>query len=131
MSLRDDILGDPACAEALAARDCIELARIRSVGRTKANNLEIGNGTILSTIGLVAGNSVLDEINTNPDYRYVKPLVEQGRLLIGTPLVVFSLGAMVTKGVLTQALADRLIALGRSPNPYTPQEVAAAMFSQE
>lgn len=131
MALRDDILADPACAVALAAKDCAELARIRSIGRVRSNSREVGNGTILDTIGFVAGNALLDEINTNTNYRYVKPLFEQGRLLIGSALVVATLQTMVTGGLVTQANADKLVALGKEPNPYTAQEVAVAVFNED
>ncbi len=131
MTLRDDILADPACATALAAKDCAELARIRSVGRIRPFNREIGNGTILETIGFAAGNALLDEITTNVNYRHVKPLVEQGRLLVGSALVQASLQAMVAGAIITQANADKLVALGREPHPYTAQEVAAAVFNED
>jgi hypothetical protein len=127
MGLREDILADPACATALAARDCIEMARIRSIGRTRANAREIGNGTILETLGIAAGNALLDEINTNASYRYVKPLVEQGRLLIGAALVQATVQSMVP-AVLTQAQADTLCALGKEPDPLTLQEVGDALY---
>jgi hypothetical protein len=127
MTLRDDILADPACNVARAARDCAEMARIRSVGRTQSNKREIGNGSILETIGITAGNKLLDEINTNTVYRYVKPLVDQGRLLIGSPLVVATLQSMVPAFV-AQADVDKLTALGKDPWPYTAQEVADALY---
>ncbi len=41
---------------------------------------EIGNGLILSTVGLEVGNALLDVLNGAPDFRYIKPLLEQGRL---------------------------------------------------
>jgi bacterioferritin-associated ferredoxin len=46
MGLREDILADPACAAALAARDLNELARIMSIGHTCGNMREIGNNTL-------------------------------------------------------------------------------------
>jgi hypothetical protein len=45
-TLRAQIQGDPACTAALAARDCAEMARIRSVCRTCGNMREIGNNTL-------------------------------------------------------------------------------------
>lgn len=131
MTLRDDILADPACSVALAARDCTELARIRSIGRTRATSLEIGNGTILETIGITSGNKLLDTINGTVDFRYVKPLVEQGRLLIGSALVQATLQSLVAASVITQVEADKLCALGKEPNPYTPSEIADALFNPD
>ena len=130
MGLREEILANPACDEALAARDCHVLARIMSIGRTRTNNREIGNGTILEVMGLTAGNALLDVINNNVDFRYVKPLVEQGRLLIGSALVHATLQSMVP-AVISQVEADCLIALGFDPVALTPQEVAAAVFNTD
>lgn len=130
MSLRDDILADPACATALAARDCVEMARIRSIGRTRANTREIGNGTILEVLGIASGNALLDVINGNADFRYVKPLVEQGRLLIGSALVQATVQSMVPT-VLTQGQGDALCALGKEPDPLTAHDVAEAVFNAD
>lgn len=132
MNLRDQVLNDPACTDAYAMKDCAEIARIRTlaVGRTQPNNREIGNGTILATIGVISGNKLLDEINNNALYRYVKPLVEQGRLLIGSPLVVGTLQSMVP-AFISQAEADLLIALGRDAQPYTAADVADALFNDD
>jgi hypothetical protein len=128
MTLRDEILADPACATALAARDCAEMARVRSIGRTRPNAREIGNGTILETLGIAAGNVFLDAINTNADFRYVKPLIESGRLQIGKTLVQATVQSMVP-AVLTQAQADALCALGKEPDPLTQQEVGEALYN--
>ncbi|MDB5937526.1 MAG: hypothetical protein JWQ01_4870 [Massilia sp.] len=132
MSLRDDILADPACSAARTARDCVEMARIRSLAatRTRPNGREIGNGSILETIGVASGNKLLDEINSNTLYRYVKPLVDQGRLLIGSPLVAGTLLSMVP-AIITQAEADRLVALGKDPWPYSAIEVADALYNAD
>jgi hypothetical protein len=131
MTLRDDILADPACAPAYATKDCVRLAEIRSVGRTKANAREIGSGSIIETIGIPAGNALLDILmSTDPasPYRHVAPLIEQGRLLIGSPLVQATVQSFVPD-TLTQAQATALCALGLEPRPYTAQEVAAALFA--
>jgi hypothetical protein len=132
MSLRDDILADPACSAARAVRDCAEIARIRSLSaaRTRPNSREIGNGSILDTLGVASGNKLLDEINTNPLYRYVKPLVEQGRLLIGSPLVAGTLLSMVPE-IITPAEADKLVALGNDPWPFSASEVADALYNPD
>lgn len=130
MSLRDEILANPVCADALAARNCEELARIMSVGRTRANTREIGNGSILETLGIAAGNALLDVINSDATFRYVKPLVNQGRLLIGAPLVQATVQSLAS-AVLTQEQANALCALGHEPNPYTAQDVAEAVFNPD
>ena len=121
------------CSTALlATRDTTAIAAAVNVGRVKANMLEIGNGSILNTIGIAAGNRLLDVINTVADYRYVKPLVDQGRLLIGSPLVQATVQNFTTVAggsVLTQAQADALCALGKSPDLVTELDVRRALWS--
>lgn len=129
MTLRDEILA--ACSEELiASRDCDAIAAKVSTGRVRPNRREIGYGTILETVGFEAGNLLCDEIVNNPNYRYVKPLLDQGRMLVGSPLVGFALQSMVPS-IITQAHADKLKALGFESNPCTPQEVAAAIFNPD
>ena len=41
---------------------------------------EIGVGTILDVMGLDAGNSFLDVIFTQPQFRYIKLVIEAGKL---------------------------------------------------
>ena len=130
MALREDVHANPACAVALAARDCVDLARIMSIGRTALNKREIGNGTILEVLGLGSVNALLDVINNNTNFRYVKPLVEQGRMMIGSPLVRATLQSLVP-AVLTQVEADRLLALGVDPDPYTASDMAEALFNTD
>lgn len=118
------------CSAALiASRDTQAIADTLNIGRKRPNNKrEIGNGTILETIGLVAGNALLDVINNAPDFRHVKPLVEQGRLLIGSKLVQLTLQSLVGT-VLTQGQADALCALGFEPDPVSELDVRIAMGS--
>lgn len=113
-------------AEMIASRDYDAIAAAVNVGRVKPSTREIGNGTILEVLGLQAGNALLDVINTVPDFRHVRPLVEQGRLAIASPLVQATVQSMVPS-VLTQAQADALCALGVDPDPVTAQQVAEAI----
>lgn len=113
-------------AEMIASRDYDAIAAAVNVGRVKPSTREIGNGTILEVLGLQAGNALLDVINTVPDFRHVRPLVEQGRLAIASPLVQATVQSMVPS-VLTQAQADALCALGVDPDPVTARQVAEAI----
>ena len=118
-------------AALIASRDYDAIAAAVNVGRTKPNTREIGNGTILEVLGLATGNSLLDVINTVPDFRYVKPLVEQGRLTVGSPLVQSTVQALVPMGVLKQAEADALCALGFDADPVTALQVNQALVSDD
>jgi hypothetical protein len=133
MELRSKALADPACAPFIEARDCQKLAELLSVGRTRLNDREIGYGSIIETLGIVDGNTLIDHIEGNPALKYVVPLLAQGRLRIGSPVTQGAVQSFVsiTPTVLTQANADKLKALGQDLNPYTPVDVAAALFSEE
>ena len=118
-------------AALLASRDFDAIAAFVSADRKKPSTREIGNGTILEVLGLTAGNALLDVVNTVPDFRHVKPLVEQGRLTVGSPLVQATVQALVPMGVLTQPQADALCALGFDPDPVTALQVNQALVSDD
>lgn len=126
MTLLQEI-ANKCSTELIASREHGEIARIVSIGRTKPSAREIGNGTILEVLGLSAGNALLDVIQAAPDFRHVKPLVEQGRLIVGSPLVAMALAGIVAQGVISQADADKLLAISTEPDPVSVQQVIAAM----
>ena len=125
MSLIDEITAK-CPPELIAAKEHGQIAALVSAGRTKPSTREIGNGTILETIGLQYGNAMLDVIYSAPNFRHVKPLLEQGRLIVGSPLVVGTIQSMVP-AVFPQVVADRLLALAVEPAPVSVQEVIQAM----
>lgn len=129
MTLYDEIitsgfLTNPPDHEAIAAA--------LSQGRKKIVPTEIGNGLVLATLNLTVGNALLDVLNSVPDFRHVKPLLEQGRLDISTPLARSALDSLV--GVVegfTQAHADALKALAEQPDVITPARVARVLEGAE
>lgn len=110
------------------SRDTLAIAAMISVDRVKANTLQIGNGAILEAIGLTAGNSFLDAVNTTPAFRYVKPMLDRSTLHVGSPLVQATVQSLVPT-VLTLAQADALCALGKSPDPVTELDVRKALYA--
>ena len=125
MAILDEIRAK--CPPALIARrDDVAVAARVSDGRVKPNKREFGNGSILETLGLAAGNAFLDVIYTAPNFRYLKPLLEQGRLVVGSPLMQATLQSMAPL-TLTQVQADALCALGLDPDPVTALDVRVAM----
>jgi hypothetical protein len=121
-----------ACAQPLADKDIVELARILSIGRTRPSALEIGNGMILQALGVEAGNKLLDHIASADELRHVRPLLDQGRLTIGASVVQVALQSFVAlPDVLSQADADMLCALGLEPDPLTQQDVADALYNPD
>ncbi|MDN4061302.1 hypothetical protein QPK31_24075 [Massilia sp. YIM B02769] len=127
-ALRTAARANPACAALVAAKDCRALALLLSNGRTRPSATEIGYGTILEVIGIAAGNQLIDFIKGNPELRHVVPLLEQGRLRIGSPVTQAAVQSFVGAGAVAQADADTLCALGREPAPLTAAEVEDALF---
>ena len=123
MTLRDEILTG---GFNLTNRDDGAIATALSTGRVKLAPTEIGNGGILEAIGMAAGNILLDVINSAPDFRHVKSLLEQGRLRIDSALVRATLDSLVP-AVLTSDQATKLKALAEVPDPVSAQQVAQAL----
>lgn len=113
--------------ELITAKEHGQIAALVSAGRTRPSAREIGNGTILETIGLTHGNAMLDVIYNDASFRHVKPLLEQGRLIVGSPLVVATIQGMAANGVIPAAARDVLLALTVEPAPVSVQEVIKAM----
>ena len=129
MDLRAEILA--LCSpELLAQRDTQAIAEAVSVGRVKRVPADIGNGTILATIGIVAGNALLDAIAGTAEYRHVKPLLEQGRLRVDSDLVRATLDGLVPS-VLTAEQAQALKALGEQPDPVDEYAVRCIAWSDD
>lgn len=117
--------------ELIASRDCHAIAAAVSEGRKKPNRREIGYGSILETVGFEAGNAISDELTNNQVYRYVKPLLEQGRMLIGSAMVWAALDGMVSKQIITASEADKLKALGLEDDLISPLEVAQVLYNAD
>ena len=130
VELRAKALGDPACAPFIESRDCQKLAELLSVGRTKLNNVEIGYGTILEVVGIADGNALIRNIKADTNFEFVVPLMDQGRLRIGSPVAQGAVQSFVARGWITQPQADAIKTVGRSPDPVTPMDVAAALFTE-
>ncbi len=130
MGLKEDILANSSCTALVEARDCTGIAALMSAGRVGDNGREIGSGTIIEILGLTAGNAFLDILlnaSSASPFRHVKPLVEQGRLRIGSKMVQEQVMVLVPT-VLTLDQANALCLVGQCPNPYTALDIADALF---
>jgi len=131
MTLRDEILSRPDCADALAARDCGALAEILSAGRTKVIDYSIGYGTVLEVLGAEAGSAFLDGLTalaaTSSPVKWALKLLDRGELNIGAAATRGQLDALASAGVMPQAVADVLKGLAIVPDPYSIQDVILAM----
>lgn len=117
--------------ELIASRDCHAIAAAVNVGRKRPNKKEIGYGSIIEAVGFEVGNTISDELTSNPIYRYVKPLLEQGRLLIGSVMVWTALDGMVANNLISKDTADKLKALGLEDAPVDFLEVSEALFNRD
>lgn len=116
----------------IASGDHIFIANKVSQGRTIAVATEVGNGTILEVLGLDVGNALLDLLYTQTNFRYVKPLLEQGRLRLDSALVQSTLDSLVGQQIsatvtFTATHASALKARCLQPAPVSAQEVAYAI----
>lgn len=122
-----------AALQALAdARDVDALVAALSTGRTRIVRVDAGNGTVLEALGLSVGNALLDVLYSAPQFRHVKPLLEQGRLRLDAPLVRATVQAMVGQQIASsitfeQAHADALLSLAVEPDPVSADAVWIAI----
>lgn len=131
MNLHDEILSRPDCADALARRDCGELAALLSVGRTKVIDYSIGYGTVLEVLGADNGAKFLDQLTalaeTSSPVKWALKLLDRGELNIGAEATRGQLDALAAGGVMPQAVADALKNLAVVDDPYSIQDVILAM----
>lgn len=126
--IRAAVAADPAL-QALVP-DTQALAEAISAGRVRYVETNIGVGTIIEALGLSVANPVLDAIYASPDYRHVKPLLDQGRLRLDSEFVRGALQAMVP-ALLTQAQRDALVARAAVADPVSEYEVRCAIYADD
>lgn len=127
--IRAAIAADPAL-QALVP-DTVALAAALSEGRARWKHTEIGVGTVIEVLGLAGANPVLDALYASPDYRHVKPLLEQGRLRLDIVAQAGMLQPLVGGGLLTQAQLDALTARSREPAPVAEFDVRVAIYNDD
>lgn len=123
--IRAAIAADPAL-QALVP-DSQAIADALSAGRTRYVETQIGVGTIIEVLGLATANAVLDVIYSAPDYRHVKPLLDQGRLRLDSTFVRGALQSMVP-ALLTQEQRDALVSRAAVSDPVNEYNVRVAIY---
>lgn len=111
--------------------DLTTLTNMLSAREVRKVSKEIGVGLILETIGLDAGNALLDAVKAAEAFRHVYPLLEQGRLDISSPLVEIALNMLVSAEVVTEENKDKLLALGIEPVTVNESDVKAAIWNDD
>lgn len=110
--------------------DTQAIADALSAGRTRYVETQIGVGTIIEVLGLATANAVLDVIYSAPDYRHVKPLLDQGRLRLDSAFVRGALQSMVPS-LLTQEQRDALVARAAVSDPVNEYDVRMAIYNDD
>lgn len=101
--------------ELLAAGNFHDIAAVVNEGRVRFQKTEIGNGLILETIGIEAGNAILDAIHSNPAFRYVVPLLDQGRLDIASDVTRGSIDMLAAAGIPSFGAAEATLIKDLAP----------------
>lgn len=104
------------------------IADLVNSGRTKYNGMEIGNGTVLKVLGLADGNKLLDALYASATFKYVIPLMEQGRMVIDSDALAADMQALVVTEAVTQESLDKLLSIMKSPDPVTWEQCQAAVL---
>lgn len=128
--IRQLILASPEALTLAREGKSKEVAEILSIGRLKFAPTDVGNGTVLEVLGFTVGNALLDVISNVSDYRHVKPLLEQGRLRLDSPLTRIALEALVPS-VLQQSHVEALIERAKVPDPINEFDVRKAIFADD
>ena len=138
MGLREEIRSDPACAEALAARDCQEMARIRSIGRPpRAALAQIADvQAALQTSGAWWAIKAAAADQAHPANAAAVAVMDVGaarysNLDTSLPLVGQMFGALVVTDVIPQEQMDAVLALGFMPDPLTAHQVGEALYNAD
>lgn len=110
----------------LSAKDPAAIAAA-APGIVVSKKTAIGNGTILSVLGVDAGNAFLDAIDTAPTYRHVKDIVARDSFDMGLDVSKAGVQAMVPS-IITQDQANLLIALGEDVVQVSEYDVRCALW---
>lgn len=137
MGVLEQYSGQPEFDAAYATRDCHELARICSPGRTKnvlvpiadvqAKLQESGAWWAIKAIAANdtnPANQAAIVVTDIPDARYVN--LDMSLELIGQMF-----GALVQAGALAQSVVDDILAMGKVEYPYTQRSIAEELFNPD
>jgi hypothetical protein len=130
---QDDILflirNTPSLLELVP--DTKAIADAISDKRTKLVKTEAGVGTILEVLGIDTGNALLDIVYNVADFRYVKPLIEQGRLRLDSPFVISFIEKFTQEGLLTEDQRDSLLSKAKEADPVSEFDIRVAIYNDD
>lgn len=129
------IRANPACTDAIAAKDCIAIASTMSEGRLRYQMHFIGFGAVMSALGAVRGAQVLDTLQaiagSNRVVSWAWALLERGTLDIGDHETQMQLDLLAQGAAITVDDAAKLKALAAVSDPISAVEVANAIFNPD
>lgn len=132
MTLRDEILSRPDCADAVAARDLDAIAAIVSAGRVAIQSRFVTARTILSECG-AAGPGILDALTAasavSSAVKWALTFLSQDSGLdVGNAVTQGMIDQLAGIGALTADQAAALKNLALQPAPVDRLAVEAALF---
>ena len=106
-----------------------EIAALLNAPKTVLVHTEIGKGTVIDVLTLDVANPILDEIESNPRFRHVRGMLEEGKLRLDWQSVQSELGNLVAASIITQSQLDSLLARAEQTvtASVTTQQVIDAM----
>jgi hypothetical protein len=132
MTLRDEILARPDCADAVAAKDCAAIAALLSAGRASVQPRFVTARTVLAECGML-GASILDKLEeaatVNSAVKWaVRFLGQDSGINVGDPATQYMIDQLADAGALTAPQAAALKNLALQPAPVSPAVVAEVLF---
>ena len=132
MSLKDEILARPDCADAVAARDLDAIAAIMSAGRVAMQPRFVTARTVLAECGML-GASILDRLEAaaaaNSAVKWaVRFLGQDSGINVGDPATRYMIDELASVDALTAPQASALKNLALLPAPVSRLDVEMALF---
>jgi hypothetical protein len=137
MGIHEDAYAHPELAAAIAAKDCHEIARVLSIGRTKRALVPLDQvQELMQRTGAWWSIRAAAADPANAAHAAAVAVVDVAgsrfvNLDTSLPLVTQMLGDLVTASVMPQAVLDQIMAMGIVPDPLTQREVAVALYTDD
>ena len=135
MSLRDEVHANPACASALAARDCEALAAIMSSGRTAIKPISAAKALTWAAAGPMA--AIVDASNEvgnaarSSAQSFLRSLASGMEVGLDNADVLAAFQGWKALALITAAEYDSLMAMALVAAPVTAQDIAAAVYNAD
>lgn len=134
MGIYEDAYAHPELAEAIANKDCHEIARVLSIGRTQTALVELADvQALLQRTGVWWSIRVAAVTSDHPAKDAALVVLDvaaarYGNLDTTLPLAGQKFSELVAAGVMTQDVVDQINELSNVPAPLTQREVAIALY---